>query len=101
MLVGADTARKIVNAKYHGGSQFRLAASLEQIRRSGCKFLVAGRLDSKSGVFETLGHVLDAMIPAQEDRAFSDALFETLEFRVDMSSTKIRNERFAGRKGET
>ena len=42
-VVGVDTAVRVVDPKYAGGSEETLRGDLEKIRRAGCRFLVAGR----------------------------------------------------------
>jgi hypothetical protein len=44
-VVGADTAERIVAARYYEDSELRVTEALEQIRRQGCHFLVACRQD--------------------------------------------------------
>jgi hypothetical protein len=82
-VVGIDTAERIVQPRYYGGSEEGMHAALCRIRAAGCRFLVAGR---KSGErFETLA---DITLP----REFA-ALFAAIppdEFRADVSSTELR-----------
>lgn len=87
LVVGIDTALRIVNPRYYGDDTTCRDRSLERIRQRGCSFLVAGRLD-EHGTFIDLNR---EMIPA----AFSD-LFEAIgekEFREDISSTLLRERR--------
>ena len=82
-VIGSDTAERLLNAKYDGGTQESLNAVLQQIQDRGCRFLVACRV--VSGVPLKLS---DLHVPA----AFQD-LFEEIpesEFRVDVSSTELR-----------
>ncbi|MCW5874368.1 MAG: hypothetical protein KIS88_06945 [Anaerolineales bacterium] len=84
-VVGFDTARRLVDPKYTAGEAAMLEA-FEFIRAQGCSFLVAGR--KVDGRYQTLA---DAAIPP----AIAD-LFTGLsedEFRMDLSSTEIRNQR--------
>jgi hypothetical protein len=83
-LVGADTAARIVAAGYYGICEADMVRALENIRRQGCRFLVAGRADGQ-GNFMTLQ---DVCIPI----AFQD-LFTAIPpeiFRLDISSTELR-----------
>jgi hypothetical protein len=83
LIVGYDTAARILQPHYYGGVA-GLHASLEQVRRNGCRFLVAGRLQDEH--FATLD---DLTIPD----GFAD-LFVGLgeeHFRVDISSTALRD----------
>src|SRR5262249_15844464 len=43
-VVGTDTAIRLVQPRYYGGSQEAMAAALAGIRERGCRFLVAGRV---------------------------------------------------------
>lgn len=84
-VVGFDTARRLVDPKYTAGKAAMLQA-FDFIRAQGCSFLVAGR--KVDGMYQTLA---DAAIPP----AIAD-LFTGLsedEFRMDLSSTEIRNQR--------
>jgi hypothetical protein len=82
-VVGLDTAERIVQPKYYGGSETEMLAALDEIRSHGCRFLVAGRRDGDS--FRTLSWLV--LPPTVRD------LFEELpesEFRRDISSTELR-----------
>lgn len=81
-VVGADTARRVLEPRFYGG-EAELRQALERIRQAGARFLVAGRAGEEG--FRTLG---DLGVPA----AFDD-LFEPLPaFRLDLSSTELRAE---------
>jgi hypothetical protein len=83
-VVGFDTAVRILQARFYGDNEAALAESLAQLRAHGCRFLVAGRVDTE-GVFRALQ---DLAIP----EAFRD-LFLAIpadEFRCDLSSTWLR-----------
>ncbi len=83
-VVGVDTAARIVEPRFYGGSAESMARSLGAIRACGCRFLTAGRVDEQ-GRFVGLEQ---AGIPAE----YAD-LFEGLaesEFRVDVSSRQLR-----------
>jgi hypothetical protein len=85
-VVGYDTADRLVQAKYYGNSEKQMAEALESIRHHACRFLVAGRSDQNRERFLTLA---DVAMPEQ----FRD-LFEAIpesEFRLDLSSTQVRN----------
>jgi len=82
-VIGADTAERLVDPEYYGGSPGGMLAALRVIRERRCRFIVAGRV--RKGVFVTLDGI---SIPAE----FRD-LFQQLpesEFRSDVSSTEIR-----------
>ncbi|EFJ16368.1 hypothetical protein SELMODRAFT_421854 [Selaginella moellendorffii] len=82
-LVGVDTAMRLVNEKYYGGSRERMMEVLLNVQRLGCDFMVAGRI--VDGVFKTM---LDVNVPEEVKEMFS-SLPENV-FRVDLSSTEIR-----------
>jgi hypothetical protein len=82
-VVGADTADRIVAARYYDHDDQQMLNALAEIHRLGCRFLVAGR--SVGGRWQTLA---DVPIP----RGCED-LFEAIpesRFRRDISSTEIR-----------
>jgi nicotinamide mononucleotide (NMN) deamidase PncC len=85
-VVGADTAERIVSPRYYGGSEASLRAALEEMRRLGCRFLVAGRVDP-AGRFQT---VADLSLPAAHCDLF--APIPESDFHVDCSSTALRQE---------
>jgi hypothetical protein len=82
--VGADTAARIVSPRYYGDNAQRMDEALDLIRRQGCRFLVAGRVDL-TGKFLTLAEVpapgahRDLFVPIPE-----------ADFRLDLSSTDLR-----------
>jgi hypothetical protein len=84
-VLGADTAVRLVDARYYGDDDNQVAQALDFFRAQGCRFLVAGRVDP-AGRFLTLD---DIAIPA----AFRE-LFQAIagtEFRMDVSSTQYRS----------
>ena len=83
-VVGIDTAERIAQARYYGGSEAAMRAALDEIGSRGCRFLVAGRVDG-TGRFTT---VAEALIP-DEYRALFSAIPEA-QFRNDVSSTRLR-----------
>ena len=90
-VIGADTAPRVVDRKYYGGSEREMLAALEELSGAGCRFLVAGR-SGGAGVFVSLA---DVEIPAEYRRMF-EAIPES-RYRVDISSTELRER--AGRTG--
>lgn len=82
-IVGTDTALRIVEPRYYGGSESALKSALDAIRQTGCRFLVAGRLFQSR--FLT---VADLGIPNGYEDLF-EPLPET-RFRADVSSTELR-----------
>ena len=83
-VVGVDTAARILDPRYYGGSAASMVAALDEIGRLGGRFLVAGRADP-GGRFVTL-HDVDVPKPVAH-------LFEEIperRFRRDISSTDLR-----------
>lgn len=83
-VVGADTALRIVQPRFYGGSAEAMRAALASIAAAGCRFLVAGRVDER-------GTFIDRE-RAELGEEFA-GLFEWLtegEFRHDVSSTALR-----------
>lgn len=83
-VVGVDTAERIIEPKYYGGSHAATRAALCQIRDAGCRFLVAGRKVGER--FETLR---DVALPAEFAGLFTAIPPE--DFRADVSSTELRS----------
>jgi nicotinamide mononucleotide (NMN) deamidase PncC len=84
-VIGSDTAERLLNTKYDGGTQESLNRVLDQIRDAGCRFLVAYRVVRRQPM-----RLADLYVPRQ----FHD-LFEEIpesEFRVDLSSTDLRRQ---------
>lgn len=81
--VGVDTARRILDPRYHR-SVAEMHAGLESIARDGCRFLVAGRLDDA----RRFRHLTDLTIPETAAHLF-EAIPED-RFRADVSSTVLR-----------
>jgi len=87
-IVGADTAVRLVQKRFYNDSEEEMLTSFEAVRNAGCSFIVAGRLIDDD--FVTLDEI--ALPKAIKD------LFEVLPeevFRVDLSSTEIRENRKA------
>eukprot|EP00727_Mastigamoeba_balamuthi_P012627 m51a1_g7988 hypothetical protein (389) ;mRNA; f:84885-95619 len=87
-VVGYDTAARVLDPKYYGGSADAAAAALAEIRERGCSFLVAGRL--KDGVFRTFAAARSQLPLPQFHSMFAD-IPESV-FRCDISSTQLRKE---------
>jgi hypothetical protein len=83
-VVGADTAERVVAARYYGGSEERMTEALGGLRGCGCRFLVAGRVDA-AGRFVGLD---DLAIPAAHRDLFTG--IPEAAFRLDLSSTQLR-----------
>src|SRR5439155_20040708 len=78
-VVGVDTAARILEPRYYGGSAASMAAALDEIGRLGGRFLVAGRADS-SGRFVTLA---DLAVPGPVAHLFEQ--IPEARFRRDVS----------------
>jgi CTP:molybdopterin cytidylyltransferase MocA len=83
-VVGADTAARLVDARYHEGDCGNLATALDRLLECECRFLVAARVDS-GGALLTLD---DVDIPSRW-RPMLRAIPAT-RFRFDLSSTDLR-----------
>jgi len=87
-VVGADTAERLVAARYYG-DEARMIAALREMAEGGSRFLVAVRADG-AGCLRSLA---DAAIPPAFAELFT-AIPES-RFRSDASSSAIRAERRA------
>ena len=83
-VVGADTALRVVDARYYDDSEWAMLAALEEIVRRGCRFLVAGRV-AADGRFQTLS---DIAVPSQFPELFAE--IPESRFRADIASTHLR-----------
>jgi hypothetical protein len=83
-VLGADTAVRLVAARYYQDNVDRMTAALDRIRGRGCRFLVAGRADA-NGTFLKLA---DVPMPAAHRDLFGE--IPEAEFAVALSSTAIR-----------
>lgn len=82
--VGADTASRVIDPRYHGHDPATMLAALTAIRHTGCRFLVGGR-SLGGGPFVDLAGLA---IPASHADLFEG--IPEAEFRVDLSSTQLR-----------
>ena len=89
-VVGADTAERLIDKRFYGGSADSMDAALATLAERGCGLLVAGR--RMDGRYLTLSD-LAARIPAAHRGLFQE-LPEAL-FRYDISSTELRSRRTA------
>jgi hypothetical protein len=85
-VVGADTAIRVVDPRFYGDESAAMLRALEAIRAAGCRFLVGGRVDADGRFVEAGG------VPIPEN--YRDMFIGLLEreFRVDVSSTRLRVE---------
>ena len=84
-VVGVDTAARILEPRYYGGSAASMVAALDEIGRLGGRFLVAGRADP-GGRFVTLA---DLAVPGPVAHLFEE--IPEARFRRDISSTELRD----------
>lgn len=84
-IVGADTAARIVQPRFYGDSETRMAEALQRLRSHGCRFLVASRVNT-AGAFLGLD---DLGIPSAHGDLFT--ALPACEFRMDLSSTQLRS----------
>lgn len=84
-VVGADTAIRILDPKYYEDG---VDATLDKIRERGCGFVVAGRLDEKTGRYVAADDLLLEAAPARHRETFV-TLTES-DFRYDISSSQLR-----------
>jgi len=96
-LVGADTAIRLLDPKYTQNCLFELIYSLTLIQSRGTKFLIGPRLTSiknKDGIvseaFLSLKEILDISQVKLPDKC-REMFLEIPEFRVDFSSTLVRD----------
>ncbi|WP_166819871.1 nucleotidyl transferase family protein [Thalassoroseus pseudoceratinae] len=87
-VVGFDTAIRILEPRFYGDSIPQMESAMRRIHNAGCSFLVAGR--HHRGGFGTL-QTLD--IP-MEFRSIFREISES-DFRIDISSTELRNRQAA------
>ena len=83
--IGFDTAVRLVEPGYYGGNRHGMDRALGELRDLGVRFLVSGR--AWEGEYRGLG---DVRVPGE----FADLLEEIpeAEFRLDVSSTQLREE---------
>jgi len=84
-VVGADTAMRILDARYYEGGEPGMRQALERIARHGCRFLVAGRLDGAGQFVEC------AQLPVPAEYAALFTPIPATRFRFDVSSTSLRS----------
>jgi hypothetical protein len=83
--IGADTAQRLVDARYYANDENLLCQAFDFFRKQSCRFLVADRADAN-------GHYLglqDIAMPETFRDLFRPIPFDI--FRMDVSSTSLRN----------
>ena len=86
-VIGADTAERLVAARYYGNDEARMRAALQEMADGRCAFLVAIRADASGRVHS----LADVTIPSRFAALFT-AIPES-RFRLDASSSEIRARR--------
>jgi hypothetical protein len=84
-VVGADTAVRILDARYYDGGETGMRQALQRIAGHGCRFLVAGRIDSAGQ------YVQCAQLPIPAEYAGLFTQIPEGRFRCDLSSTVLRS----------
>jgi nicotinamide mononucleotide (NMN) deamidase PncC len=90
-VVGADTAERIVQPRFYGGSAAQLDRAMSELRSRNCRFLVAGRLNAEGNFID----LSNANIPEAYRDLFAD--IPASEFRVDLCSTQLRSVKMESR----
>src|SRR5262249_18495733 len=88
-VIGADTAERLVAARYYGGDDERMAPAPQETADRGSSFLVAVRIDAAGRVRS----LADVSVPPRFAPLFT-AIPEG-RFRLDSSSSDIRARRRA------
>ena len=83
-IIGADTAVRLFDKKYYGGSETEILLAMRQMQQHECSFLVAGRVNGDT--FQTL-----ADVPVPHSIASMFTAMPESAFRSDISSTQIRH----------
>jgi hypothetical protein len=98
-VVGWDTAARLVDPKYYGGSEAGVAAALADLSARGCVVAVVGRRvgPAGGGAFRVWDPTAD--VPPSLAALIPPGLFVTVPeeaFRADVSSTELREQRAGG-----
>jgi hypothetical protein len=83
-ILGADTVTRLVQPRFYQDNPANMLASLWEIRKAGCQFLVAGRQQDET--FLTLS---DISLPFGYQELFIEIPED--DFRVYLSSSDLRN----------
>ncbi|MCO5182407.1 MAG: hypothetical protein M9928_16270 [Anaerolineae bacterium] len=87
-VVGYDTAVRVLQRRFYGGAELGIQQALAELQTAGCRFLVAGRLQ-KDGSF---GAANELDVPT----GFEELFRPIPDFRVDLSSTELRQHGLRG-----
>eukprot|EP00639_Heterosigma_akashiwo_P028371 CAMPEP_0194664452 /NCGR_PEP_ID=MMETSP0295-20121207/1473_1 /TAXON_ID=39354 /ORGANISM="Heterosigma akashiwo, Strain CCMP2393" /LENGTH=950 /DNA_ID=CAMNT_0039546203 /DNA_START=303 /DNA_END=3155 /DNA_ORIENTATION=- len=91
-VVGSDTAERLIDPKYYNNDALEMVCALSELKHQGCHFVVGGR--KKGETFVPLSTVL-AESPVQLPQSILELFIGIDEeiFRVDLSSTELREKR--------
>ncbi|KAF0972833.1 hypothetical protein FDP41_009082 [Naegleria fowleri] len=89
IVIGSDTAIRIVDTKYYNNSEEEMIKALMVFKQHNCIFLVGGRLDQKDKTSNKFVTMRDIKVP----NGFEEIFVEIPDFRVDVSSTELRNKK--------
>jgi nicotinic acid mononucleotide adenylyltransferase len=89
-VIGTDTLVRLLNPKYYGNNHTSMLTAIREMKQKGVHFIVGGRLEQVqlSSVFVSGEEQIQAM---PEDIQNMFTLLSEEEFRMDISSTEIRN----------
>lgn len=87
--MGYDTAVRLIEPRFYHDDPAQMRAAFEAIRAAGCRFFVAGRV--KDDRFLTWR---DLALPDELHDLFDG--FTEQEFRIDLSSTELRQNKGDG-----
>lgn len=91
-VIGTDTLVRIIDPKYYNNNKIEMEEALRSLK--GVNFLIGGRLDQKTDADEpyfVTGKEEIKDLPEGLQQMFT--IIGEEEFRVDISSTQIRNEK--------
>jgi nicotinic acid mononucleotide adenylyltransferase len=83
-ILGVDTVKRLIEPRFYHNDLTNMLAALEGIRRAGCRFLVANRLQGNQ-----LLTFSDLSLPVGYRELFEE--IPITDFRMDISSTGLRN----------
>lgn len=89
-VIGTDTLVRLLNPKYYDNNVSYMLKAIRDMKHKGVHFVVGGRVEQaqQSRVFVSGKEQLESM-PVDVKNMFT--LLSEEEFRVDISSTEIRN----------
>ena len=90
-VLGADTLARLVDPRFYARDRGGMREAFIRIRESGCRFLIAARLDPSIGRVRTLA---DCEVPPGFERLFE--AIPVTDFRMDVSSTGLREDMRGG-----